>query len=245
MPIIQTQLLTTGTNSVNTNFLLIQTNDLMETVVQPGYLNKNLFFEDISLVSKYQSALVYTTDYGATTFAINFNGPVISLIQQATLWEGGSTEGNILQIFRSSADGKFLIVSDASIYAASILTTEGPNAFTTNQMEVGKYILLDKAVVTQQTSGTTAVTANAQCGVITTFALAFAAGANATFTLNNDKIFANSSIVATVGGGTNTVKNISVSAAVTGVGTASIVIVNNSISSTNLNGTVVVNFVVF
>lgn len=247
MSILKTQLVTTGMADSPISFIFILTNDTSETVTTPGYLNANLIPEDLTNISEYNSALIYTTDKGPFlyTLIVNKVNRQIILRTPYPVLAGAQTTNNIPKL---RADQNLIEIVDSLIAASTLLTTVGPNqpsVANNNQMAAGAYIRLDKTAVTQQTSGATAVTADSQCGVITTFALAFAAGANTTFTLNNDKIFANSSIIATVGGGTNTVKNISVTATVTGVGTASIVIVNNSISSTNLNGTVVVNFVVF
>jgi len=160
------------------------------------------------------------------------------------LWEGASTELNILEVFRSSADGKSLIVQDAGINTSSILTTTGPNTLSPNQMAVGSRISLDKIAVTQQTSGTTAVEANAQCGVITTATLSLLAGASATFTLNNTKIAADSAILVSLGSAI-AIKNLSVVGLVTGAGPAAISISNISYAGTTLNGVLTVNFVVF
>jgi len=52
--------------------------------------------------------------------------------------------------------------------------------------------------VTQGTSATTAVTSNSKTGVITTFALTLAATAEATFTVNNSSVKADSVVLITV-----------------------------------------------
>jgi hypothetical protein len=55
-----------------------------------------------------------------------------------------------------------------------------------------------KAAVTQATSISTAVTANAHAGIITTVSASTAAGSSATFTVNSSKVLSSSCVVASI-----------------------------------------------
>jgi hypothetical protein len=108
-------------------------------------------------------------------------------------------------------------------------------------MTAGGNILLDKSTGAETSH---AVTIDAQAGVITTSALTTAGGSSYLVTLTNSKIVGTGSIVvASIVGGTNTTKNITVESKCTASHTATFTIYNNT-ASTALNGTVIINFIV-
>ncbi len=90
------------------------------------------------------------------------------------------------------------------------------------------------------TEAANAVTANGQAGLITTSALTTAGAANYAITWTDSFILAGSTILLTLMGGTNTVKNITLQA-VAGAGTATLTIYNNT-AATALNGTVIIGY---
>jgi hypothetical protein len=105
----------------------------------------------------------------------------------------------------------------------------------------GGVITLDKSTGAETSH---AVTIDAQAGVITTSALTTAGGSSYLVTLTDSKIVGTGSvIVASVAGGTNTTKNITVESKCTAAHTATLTIYNNT-ASTALNGTVIINFVI-
>jgi len=107
-------------------------------------------------------------------------------------------------------------------------------------------VLSNKPAVAQLTNSTTAVTFNSPNGVITTQAVTTANGAPTNFTLNNSQIVAGSVLLVAVqsySGVIDTNGEPSVSAVVTGVGTATITISNNN-STNALAGTLNIFFTV-
>ncbi len=95
------------------------------------------------------------------------------------------------------------------------------------------------------TEAANVVTINAQSGVITTSALTTAASGSYLITLTNSAISGTGNvIIASIAGGTNTTKDISVEATCTAANTATLTIYNNVLITTALNGTVKINFLV-
>jgi DNA integrity scanning protein DisA with diadenylate cyclase activity len=70
MSILNYQLMTTGMTDSPTGMIFLTTDENQAAVSQPGYLNKNFSEEQISGISKYMSALVYTEDFGTAWYRI-------------------------------------------------------------------------------------------------------------------------------------------------------------------------------
>lgn len=96
--------------------------------------------------------------------------------------------------------------------------------------------------VTQQTNKSTAVTLNKSAGRITMNNASLATATNATFTLNNNLISANDSIVLTISGGQATAGSYNVFANSLAAGSVSITLRN--ISGGSLSEAVVINFAI-
>lgn len=62
------------------------------------------------------------------------------------------------------------------------------NAGTSADPQAGKLVCIDRGTVTQATSITTGVTCNAMAGTITTVSQTVAAGAEASFTVTNNRV---------------------------------------------------------
>lgn len=90
------------------------------------------------------------------------------------------------------------------------------------------------------TEAANAVTASGLAGVITTSALTTAGGASYAITWTNTFIAAGSTILLTLMGGTNTVKNITLEATA-GAGSSTLTIYNNT-AATALNGTLIIGY---
>lgn len=116
----------------------------------------------------------------------------------------------------------------------TIVGNNGPTTLNTNA-----YLTFGKA---NGTEAANAVTASAQSGIITTSALTTAAGASYTITWTNTFLSPTSSIHLMLGGGTNTVKNITMQAS-PGAGSSTVVIYNNDPAAA-LNGTLLINYFV-
>jgi len=97
-----------------------------------------------------------------------------------------------------------------------------------------------QGAVTQLTSKTTAVTLNKSAGVITMNNASLATATNATFTLNNNLISANDTIILTLAGGQATPGSYNVFANALAAGSVSITLRN--ISGVSLSEAVVVNY---
>lgn len=131
---------------------------------------------------------------------------------------GIATATGVLQAVGTSVEYRCDVAGN---FVANLVTIKGTGSVTSN-----------------------AVTINAIAGVITTGSLATASGAAATATtLTNDFITSSSVILCQVQGGTNTTDGINI-IATPGSGTASIVLFNNNVSGTALNGTVIYSFLV-
>ncbi len=144
--------------------------------------------------------------------------------------------GNLPEI-TSVQSGVFSAVDDSAYAPLASPTFTG-----TVNMASGAKLVLNKATGVEAAN---AVTVNANAGVITTSALTTAASSSYLITLTNNKIIdANSIILASIAGGTNTVKDISVEAKCTAANTATLTIYNNVLLTTALDGTIIINFTV-
>ena len=94
------------------------------------------------------------------------------------------------------------------------------------------------------TASSGAATLSTYKGQITSEALTTAAAATYTLTLTNTNISATSIVLVSVGNGTNTTVGPSLAGVTPGAGSATIV-VRNTHASSALNGTIVINYVVF
>jgi len=122
-------------------------------------------------------------------------------------------------------------------------------AFLDQDIVGAQYILADEQLgytaaaqgtVTQLTDKSTAVTLNASAGRITMNNASLATATNATFTLNNNLISANDTVVLTISGGQATAGSYNVFANALAAGSVSISLRN--ISGGSLSEAVVVNF---
>lgn len=96
--------------------------------------------------------------------------------------------------------------------------------------------------VTQLTNRSTGVTLNTLCGTITTDATSLAAGAEATFTVTNDKVTARDVVVVSATGGQTAATSVPVVSAV-GAGSFAITLTNLNASTAD-TGAMVINFMV-
>jgi len=122
-------------------------------------------------------------------------------------------------------------------------------AFLDQDIVGAQYILTDEQIgytaaaqgtVTQATSKSTAVTLNKSAGVITMNNASLATATNATFTLNNNLISANDTVILTISGGQATAGSYNVFANALAAGSVSITLRN--ISGGTLSEAVVINF---
>ena len=107
--------------------------------------------------------------------------------------------------------------------------------------EIG-YATAAQGTVTQATDKSTAVTLNKSMGRITMNGASLATATNATFTLNNNMISANDTVILTISGGQATAGSYNVFANALATGSVSITLRN--ISGGTLSEAVVVNFCV-
>ena len=122
-------------------------------------------------------------------------------------------------------------------------------AFLDQDIVGAQYILSDEQIgytaaaqgtVTQLTDKTTAVTLNKPAGRITMNAASLATATNATFTLNNNLISPNDTVILTISGGQATPGSYNVFANALSTGSVSITLRN--ISGGSLSEAVVINF---
>lgn len=122
-------------------------------------------------------------------------------------------------------------------------------AFLDQDIVGAQYILTDEQLgytaaaqgtVTQLTSKSTAVTLNKSAGRITMNGASLATATNATFTLNNNLISTNDTVILTISGGQATPGSYNVFANALSAGSVSITLRN--ISGGSLSEAVVVNF---
>lgn len=104
------------------------------------------------------------------------------------------------------------------------------------------YAAAAQGTVTQATSKSTAVTLNKSAGRITMNNASLATATNATFTLNNNLISANDTVILTISGGQATPGSYNVFANALDTGTVSITLRN--ISGGSLSEAVIINFAV-
>lgn len=104
------------------------------------------------------------------------------------------------------------------------------------------YTSAAQGIVTQLTSKSTAVTLNKSAGQITINNASLATATNATFTLNNNLISNNDTVILTIAGGQATPGSYNVFANALGAGTVSITLRN--ISGGTLSEAIVVNFAI-
>jgi hypothetical protein len=97
-----------------------------------------------------------------------------------------------------------------------------------------------QGAVTQATSKSTAVTLNKSAGVITMNNASLATATNATFTLNNNLISANDTVILTIAGGQTTPGSYNVFANSLAAGSVSITLRN--ISGGSLSEAIAINF---
>lgn len=102
------------------------------------------------------------------------------------------------------------------------------------------YTAAAQGTVTQATSKSTAVTLNKSAGAITMNNASLATSTNATFTLNNNLISANDTVILTISGGQATPGSYNVFANSLAAGSVSITLRN--ISGGSLSEAVIVNF---
>jgi len=122
-------------------------------------------------------------------------------------------------------------------------------AFLDQDIVGAQYILSDEQLgytaaaqgtVTQATDKSTAVTLNASAGRITMNNASLATATNATFTLNNNLISANDTVILTISGGQATAGSYNVFANALSAGSVSITLRN--ISGGTLSEAIVINF---
>lgn len=139
------------------------------------------------------------------------------------------------------------LTSDQFVMKAANDTALGLKAPLASPTFTGTVALPVVTVVkgTPGTESANAVTVNGSAGVITTSSLTTAASSSYVITLTNSSIVdANSVILVSAAGGTNTTKDFSLEAICTAAGTATITIYNNVLVTTALNGTIIMNFMV-
>jgi len=120
--------------------------------------------------------------------------------------------------------------SDQDIVGAQLILTD----------EQLGYTAAAQGTVTQATSKSTAVTLNKSAGVITMNNASLATATNATFTLNNNLISANDTVILTIAGGQATAGSYNVFANSLAAGSVSITLRN--ISGGSLSEAIVINF---
>lgn len=215
-------------------FIQIQTNDVLSAVLVAGYLNKSKNVYG-SIYNNEQMALVYTTDQGPVWLKVSISGVNTSLVAPSTgtgevTFTGVLTAGHVVSVNNASG-----IIQDAGFAAAQVMQLN-----VANTMAAGGSIVLLKA---NGVEAANAVTANGQCGVITTSALTTAGGASYAITWTNSSIATTSVIGLTIMGGTNTTEAITLKATA-GSSTSTLTIYNNT-ASTALNGTILIGYTVF
>jgi len=104
------------------------------------------------------------------------------------------------------------------------------------------YTAAAQGTVTQLTSKSTAVTLNKSAGRITMNNASLATATNATFTLNNNLISANDTVILTISGGQTTPGSYNVFANSLGTGTVSITLRN--ISGGTLSEAIIINYAI-
>lgn len=142
-------------------------------------------------------------------------------------FSGGASTANALAVYSNTS---------GDLQAASAPVTLGQPLTVTGTVSADG-VVLTKANATEAGGN---VTANGNCGVITTSALSTAAGGTYNITWTNSEIGGSSVVLISVMGGTNTTLNITVSATA-GAGVSTIIISNNDPLAI-LNGTVILGY---
>ncbi len=190
---------------------------------------------------------VTLTDGTATLTASNLSGvgnvgctsvTATGTVQGVTLTDGvGSTmTGGVVT-------GVTLTDGTASLTSSNLSGVGGvgcASVTATGAVSGGSFVVSAKATGTEAAN---AVTASGTAGVITTSALTTAAAGTYAVTWTNTFIAADSVVLVTLMGGTNTTPGVQVSATA-GAGTSSITITNNDVAAAALNGTLILGFVV-
>jgi hypothetical protein len=136
-------------------------------------------------------------------------------------------------------------LSNAAMAQASVISIPDPGSATanfllnsgTNTMAAGSSIVFAKV---NGNEAANAVTASGSAGVITTSSLTTVGGSSYAITWTNTFISATSVILLTIMGGTNTTKNITLTATA-GSGSSTLTIYNNT-AATSLNGTILIGY---
>jgi len=182
-------------------------------------------------------------------------------INLGNLQAGASgTAGTVASFPATAANGSLILaavnaggafnttISNSVMGQASVISIPDPGAATAKflldsgvqSMAAGSRLTLAKVNGTEAANAVTTVNGNA--GVITTSALTTAAGASYAITWTNTAISASSSILLSLMGGTNTVKNMQFQATA-GSGTSTLTIYNTDPAAA-LNGTVLIGYAV-
>jgi hypothetical protein len=132
------------------------------------------------------------------------------------------------------AQGTTGLLVDTGINASNVMQNNITNTFT-----VSGRLIANKV---NGTEAANAVTANGMAGLITTSSLTTAGGASYAITWTNSFISSTSSVLLTLSGGTNTIKNITLEV-IPGAGTSTLTIYNNT-AATALNGTIFISYLV-
>lgn len=154
-----------------------------------------------------------------------------------TLAAATNASGNFnTTISNATAVGQNQVISipDSGAATANFLLNSGVQS-----LAAGSAIVYNKV---NGVEAANAVTADGSSGVITTSALTTAGGANYAITWTNSFISATSTVLISLQGGTNTVKNITLQI-VPGAGTATLTIYNNT-AATALDGTILIGYLV-
>jgi predicted ThiF/HesA family dinucleotide-utilizing enzyme len=130
-------------------------------------------------------------------------------------------------------------MSNTKATGVAYLDPEFSTCFATEELG---YAAAAQGTVTQATDKSTAVTLNKSMGRITMNAASLATATNATFTLNNNLISANDTVILTISGGQATPGSYNAFANALATGSVSITLRN--ISGGTLSEAVVINFCV-
>jgi hypothetical protein len=130
-------------------------------------------------------------------------------------------------------------MSNTKATGVAYLDPEFSTCFATEELG---YAAAAQGTVTQATDKSTAVTLNKSMGRITMNGASLATATNATFTLNNNLISANDTVILTISGGQATAGSYNVFANALATGSVSITLRN--ISGGTLSEAVVINFCV-
>lgn len=240
MGILQAPQQLTGSSGVNPNFKYMVSTDNLSTITTAGYLNNidlavyPILPSDILMVNYGATSVNSSATFGM--FSVSITNGIIKLnqVQLGANIQLPTVTNEVIQAL--DTQGTLGVIP--GVFAGNLMRTD-----TTNNMGPNAGIIADKASVT--TTGGIAV-CNHQAGILTTPGLTTAAGSTYVISLSCNQLFGITQCVMLTSwqGGTNTVGNISINATITGTGTATITIYNNSPSAA-LNGTVIIGYVVF